>query len=262
MASVGLGAHLTWLQPVYYGPFVGALAAFFVCAAGNVMNDILDIPIDRINRPKRVLARGGLSVRFAWVVAGFCTFCALICAIAVNWVVTVTVVVALLLLAAYNLWLKRMLLLGNLAIAVLSALTFMTGGWAVDFKLAMVLPGPLIPAVFALLFHLVREVLKDVEDIEGDRRIGVKTLPQVIGISRSLISTLVLFFVLALLTYIPVLAGWFGRTYEVIIVYVVDLPTLAMLILIWGNPSPRMLKLGSMGLKIGMGLGMIALLVG
>ncbi len=262
MAGVALGAYLCWLRPVYYGPFVTAVAAFFVCAAGNIMNDILDIPIDKINRPQRVLVRGALTVKFAWYLAIGCASIAVVCALAVNWAVLTTVLLALVLLAAYNLWLKKMLIAGNLAIAVLSSLTFMTGGWAVDYKLALVLPGPLVPAVFAFLFHLVREILKDAEDIDGDRRIGVRTLPQVIGVGRSLMLGLGIFFVLAVITCIPILAGWFGTAYHVITVYVVDIPILIILILVWGNPSPRMLRMGSICLKAGMGLGMIALLTG
>jgi geranylgeranylglycerol-phosphate geranylgeranyltransferase len=262
MAGVFLGAYLCWLEPVYYSPFVSALAAFFVCAAGNVMNGIIDIPIDRINRPQRVLVKGTLSVRFARILAGACSILAIVCACAVNTAVLITVLAALLLLTLYNLWLKKILIVGNIVIAILSSLTFMTGGWAVDYKLAMVLPGPLIPAVYALLFHLVREILKDAEDVEGDRQIGVQTLPQVIGVSRSLMVGLIVFFVLAILTYIPILAIWFGATYEIIMVYIVDLPILAVLILVWGNPTPRMLRAGSICLKLGMGLGMVALLLG
>ncbi|MDD3731162.1 MAG: UbiA family prenyltransferase, partial [candidate division Zixibacteria bacterium] len=141
-----------------------------------------------------------------------------------------------------------------------SALTFLTGGWAINHKWVLQLPGPLIPAVFAFFFHLVREIVKDVEDIEGDAHAGVETLPQVIGISRALMTALGLFFILVILTYIPILTGWFGRTYEIITVYMVDLPLLLILILIWGYPSPKMLRLGSYALKVGMALGLVALL--
>ena len=261
MAGVWIGAYLTWLQPVYYGPLISGFSAFLVCAAGNILNDLRDIEIDRINRPERVLVRGAVSLRFAWLLTIGCAVVAVILAIAVNLFVLAAVTVALLLLLAYDFGLKKIPVIGNLTIAVLSALVFITGGLAVGPKLALVLPGPLIPAVFAILFHMVREIIKDVEDINGDRRLGIKTLPQVIGVSPSLLIALLLFFVLVILTYIPIVEGWFGRAYEIITVYVVDLPLLALLIFVWGNPTPKMLRVGSVGLKFGMLLGLVALLV-
>ena len=53
--------------------------------------------------------------------------------------------------------------------------------------------------------------------------------------------------------------GWFGPAYKIITVYIIDLPLLAFLIFLWGNPSRKMLKLGSVWLKIGMALGVVAL---
>jgi geranylgeranylglycerol-phosphate geranylgeranyltransferase len=261
MAGVWVGAYLTLLVPTYYRSLMAGLAAFLVCAAGNVLNDVLDIEIDRVNRPQRVLVRGALSLRFARILAIALAGTAVAIAIAVNLEVTAIVIIGLLLLAAYNYRLKRIPLISNLTIAVLSGLTFMAGGFSKGSNLALLLPGPLIPATFAVLFHMVREIVKDVEDIEGDSRLGVRTLPQVIGVSKSLLVGLSLFFVLVVLTYIPVIEGWFGRAYQIITVYGVDLPLLALLIFVWGSPTPRMLRVGSIGLKAGMLLGLVALLV-
>jgi len=261
MAGVWIGAHMTWLVPTYYGPLVASLAAFCVCAAGNVLNDIVDIEIDRINHPTRVLVRQALTVRFArWLTITF-NLLAVALAVAVNWEVTAIVAGAVGLLVLYNLTLKKIALLGNVAVAFLAAFTFMTGGWAVDHLLAVTLPGPLIAAVFAFFFHLVREIVKDVQDIEGDRRAGYRSLPIRIGTSRSLIIAVGLFVILVLLTIVPVVTGWYGYAYEVITLYAVGLPLLAFLIFIWGNPVPRMLQAGSFALKAGMLLGLIALLI-
>ena len=66
---------------------------------------------------------------------------------------------------------------------------------------------------------------------------------------------------LTILTYIPILARWFDQPYETITVYIVDLPLLVLLILVWGNPTRRMLAIGSTALKIGMVLGLVALVL-
>jgi geranylgeranylglycerol-phosphate geranylgeranyltransferase len=263
LAGVGvwIGAYLTWLTPSYYGPTVAALAAFLVCAAGNTFNDLIDIETDRINRPHRVLVRGGLTLTYARNLTIALNVAAFVMSLAVSLWVSAIALVTIGLLLAYNLYLKRIPLLGNSVVAFLAGLTFVTGGLAAEPALTFRLPGPLIAAIFAFLFHLVREIIKDVQDMEGDRQAGLNSLPLVWGVSKSLHLALGLFAVLVLFTYWPVFRGWFGRTYEVITVYVVDLPLLALLIFVSANPSPRMLTFGSIALKIGMTLGLLALIL-
>lgn len=261
MVGVGVGAYMTWLSPSYYGPLVAAAAAFLICAGGNIVNDLVDIEVDRVNRPDRVLVRGALSKQYAIVLAVLVNIAAVLLALAVNLTVTTIALVVIALLLLYNLWLKRVPLAGNVVIAALGGLTFMTGGFAIDYVMALTLPGPLIPAAYAFFFHMVREIIKDVEDIEGDSRVGIKTLPQVIGVRNSLSLALLLFLILVVLTYLPILAGWFGAYYQVITVYIIDLPLLLLLIFIWGNPTASMLRIGSLSLKAGMGLGLVALIV-
>ena len=263
LAAVGvwIGAYLTWLTPVYYGPTVASIGAFFVCAAGNILNDYLDVDADRINRPDRVLVRGGLQRKTALRLVIAFNLVALITGLAVSLEVLAIASVTIALLTAYNFHLKRVPLLGNATVALLAGLTFMTGGLAVAPHFVLRLPGPLVAAVFAFLFHLVREVLKDVQDMEGDRQVALNTLPLRIGARKSLGLALAMYLVLVLLTYLPVFLHWYGRSYTIITVYIVDLPLLALLILIWGNPSGLMLKVGSVALKVGMVLGLVALVL-
>lgn len=260
-AGVWVGAYLTWLEPVYLDPALAALTMFFMCAAGNSMNDLTDIMADRMNHPERVLVTGALSPQYAfWLTIG-CAVAAVGLALPVNLDVLIAVLLAAAFLVAYNLYLKNLPVAGNLVVAVLGGMTFMVGGMAADPSLAWVLPGPLIPAVFAVFFHLVREIIKDARDIEGDRAVGSASLPLTFGVQAALSTALVLFVVLVLLTIVPVVTGWFGPTYKVIAVYLIDLPVLALLIFIWGNPTTKMLSVGSAVLKLGMALGVIALLV-
>ncbi len=263
LASMGVlvGSYMTAFHFGYYGPVVTALSAFLICAGGNVVNDLVDLEIDRINRPRRVLVRGAVTKSYAVLLAVLANIVAILLAMTVNLHVALLALGVIALLLLYNLRLKRVPVVGNILIALLGGLTFITGGLAVDEVLTFVLPGPLIGAVFAFLFHLVREMVKDVQDLEGDRRIGIRTVPQIIGVRSSLSLALLLFFVLVVLTYIPILGGWFGTCYRIITVYVIDLPLLLLLILLWGNPSPSMLRIGSAALKIGMGLGLVALVL-
>jgi geranylgeranylglycerol-phosphate geranylgeranyltransferase len=259
MLGVGLGAHLVEGGVAYYGPVMAALCAAFVCAAGNIVNDLVDIDIDRVNRPQRVLVRQALSRRYAITLAIILNIAALGVALTVSVAVALIGLVAIGLLMAYNLRLKRVTLLGNAVIAFLGGMTFLTGGLAVDTAGAFELPGPLIPALFAFLFHLVREIIKDVQDIEGDRKIGITTLPQAIGVKPSLWLASGIFTVLAAATLVPILLGWFGDWYKLITIYIMDLPLAALLILICLRPTERMLRAVTWALKVGMVSGIAAI---
>lgn len=261
MLGVGLGAHLVAGDIAFYGPAMAALCAAFVCAAGNIVNDLVDIDIDRINRPHRTLVRQALSRRFAITLAIVLNIAALGVALTVSTAVALIGLVAIGLLMAYNLRLKRVTFLGNVVIALLGGMTFLTGGMAVDLAGAFELPGPLIPALFAFLFHLVREIVKDVQDIAGDRKLGIKTLPQAIGVRPSLWLALGSFLVLVAATFVPIWLGWFGEWYKLITIYTMDLPLAALLILLCFRPTERMLQVVSWALKVGMVLGIVAIWV-
>lgn len=261
MAGVWVGAYLTWFRPYFYAPAIAGLATFLICAAGNTVNDIVDIEVDRVNRPNRVLVRGVLTIRYAHVLSIILNGAALLLAISVSWDVTVIALVFIGLLYLYNYIMKKVALVGNIIISFLAGLTFIMGGVAVDLQFAFELPGPLIGFALAFLFHLVREIVKDVQDIEGDRSAGISTLPQIIGPQKSLMIVLSVFVVLTVVTFLLVLVGWVGQMFKIIAIYIVELPLLAFLIFLWGNPTQRMLSVASSALKAGMVLGIVALVL-
>ena len=93
-------------------------------------------------------------------------------------------------------------------------MTFVCGGLAVDPVAALILPGPLIATVFAFLFHLIREIVKDVEDREGDRRVGGSSLALWLGVRPSLGIGLGLYLVLAASTFVPYAMEWYGLWWQ------------------------------------------------
>lgn len=260
--AVLVGAYLTNYTIPTVDLTLTALAAFLVCAGGNAFNDLVDLRVDQISHPNRVLVTGAIGKPQAFYVAVLSSLLGLVASVFVNVWVSGTVLVALLLLLAYNILLKHIPVLGNLTVAIVAGLTFVAGGLAVDYDLTWMLPGPLLGSIYAVFFHFVRELLKDIQDLDGDRAVDIATLPVVIGRASTLALCLGLFFVLVVLTCIPVYYGWFGRYYEILTIYVVDLPVLALLILIWGNPTRLMLRIGSLALKGGMLVGMVALVLG
>jgi len=240
---------------------LAAIATLFVCAAGNVFNDICDVEADRINRPKRALPSGAISMALAGYLTVGSAILGLCMAYLAGGRVFGIAVLEIALLGTYSLWLKKIPLLGNVVVAILGGMIFITGGLAVDLRLTFVLPGPLIAAGFAFLLHLVREIIKDAQDVEGDRAVGVKTLPMLVGVSLSIGIAFLFLCVLIMLTLFPTLSGWFGKAYTVIAVCLVDLPLLVVLQAAWWRPSPVSLQLSSLVLKVAMFFGLVALVL-
>ncbi len=259
--GVILGAHLTGQWVWLYPAIIAGVAALLVCAAGNVVNDICDIKIDRINRPDRVLVRQLLTLRYAWGVAITLTVFAVVLAATVNLKVVAIALFTIAALAAYDFRLKRVPLLGNMVIAFLGGLTFLTGAWAIDADVFGNPSGALVPAVFAFCLHLIREILKDVEDLDGDRRANVRTLPQVVGIPTAIRIAFALLVMLIVLTLVPTFMQWYRPAYTWLTILGIDLPLLIVMILVLRRPDRQRVRLGSTGLKIGMGLGLVALLL-
>ncbi len=261
-AAVWVGAYLTVGFVMSADLLTAMCGALLICAGGNTVNDILDIKSDKINHPDRPLPSGALSVSRAKTIALVCHIAAIPLIAISNWQVMSLGILTIATLMAYNLWLKGAPLIGNMLIGLLGAAAFICGGLATDPERAFSLPGPLIAATFALMLHLIREIVKDIEDIDGDRLGKAHSLPRMIGGRSALLIAMLLFGFLALLTILPYAYGWFGKAYAATVVLFVDVPILAMFVMAWEKPSRQSLAWLRSGLKMGMLFGLIALLIG
>lgn len=260
-AAVWVGAFLTDHTQWSWHVGLAMLGAFAVCAAGNALNDIQDLEIDHVSHPNRPLVVGKLTVCFARRMVIWLHAVAVVLGAIVNWWVFGLAIISLGSLLAYNLWLKKVPMVGNSLIAVVSGLAFLSGGLAVAPPKVLALPGPWPAVVFAFFVHLAREIVKDVEDIAGDSRTGIKTLPQVASTSVALGLVFLLMLILAYLTLVPLWAGWYGLYYSLIVTFLIDLPLLLVLLFTWVRPSATSVRWSRVSLKAGMVLGMVALVL-
>lgn len=170
VAAAGVGAADA-LVPVA----AGALAGFTFAGAGNALNDVLDVDVDRRAHPDRPIASGRLSRREGRLVAALGFAASLAFGAIVGPLGLALVIVALGLMLAYELRLKARGLAGNAAIGLLTGAPFVLGAIAVDAL------GPVAWTLMGLatLATLGREVLKDIEDMHGDA--GRRTLPLQVG---------------------------------------------------------------------------------
>lgn len=158
--------------------FLLSISSVFVAAAGYIINDYYDVKIDLINKPERVVV--GRLVKRRVAMMWHITLSAI--GVLIGTYLSITIgafnLLAVGLLWLYSNQLKRMSFIGNFSVALLTGWAVYVVGFFYDTHNIMVLAF----AGFAFAFTLVREVIKDIEDVKGDATFGCKTLPVVYGV--------------------------------------------------------------------------------
>lgn len=160
------------------------LAVFFETAAGNVINDYFDYQIDLINKPERPIPSGRISLKsgrnYAYLLFLLGTLCGfLISYMTNNWIPFVIVLIADVALYLYAYKLKATPLIGNLTVGFITGLGFVFGGFTLNNP--AIISTSIFLGFFAFVMTTARELVKDIEDMEGDKTEGAKTLPILYG---------------------------------------------------------------------------------
>lgn len=250
------------------------IATLCIAAAGNIINDIYDVEIDRINKPNKVLIGKKISEQTAnrlyivlttvGVVIGFYlsnrigkpSFAALF-------------IVFSALLYLYSSYLKGMFLVGNILVSFLVAMSL------IIVPLFDLLPAITVEnqstqsavfkivlnyALFAFFINLIREIVKDLQDINGDKKGGMNTLPIAIGRKR----TVKLVFILSVLAVLGVVFYMYEKLYNIQVLmlyflFAIVAPLLYFCIKSWDAKTDQDYAFLSNLLKIIMFLGICSL---
>ncbi len=183
----------------------GLGVALFI-AAGNALNDYVDREVDLVAHPERPIPSGRLQANSALYASAALFTLSIICSLFLDPLSIFIFVAALALMIGYELQFKASGLLGNIVIAALTGALFLLGGAVVGS-----IGNTLAVAGMAALATLGREIVKDIEDMEGDE--GRLTLPMRIGTRRAGLIAASFFILGPILSMQPVLAGVFGPAY-------------------------------------------------
>ncbi|WP_318543271.1 geranylgeranylglycerol-phosphate geranylgeranyltransferase [Marixanthotalea marina] len=171
------------------------LATICIAAAGNIINDINDVETDAINKPNKVIIGKHISEKTAYNL-----FISLnVVGVGIGYYLSNTVgrsgffslfIIISVLLYLYATYLKQLLLIGNIVVSIMVALSIIIVG-LFELMPNMTVENQTLQLVYfktilnyanlAFILNLIREIAKDTEDIEGDAKTGIKTLPIVIG---------------------------------------------------------------------------------
>ena len=187
--------------PKYFTQYVSDVNLFLICvgtimiaAAGYIINDYYDVKIDYINKPDKVVVGNILKRRVVMFIHTGLNVLGLLAGLLVSLKLALINLGASVWLWGYSNQLKRMPFVGNLSVALLSGLAIAIIGIHYKPENTMVY----IYAAFAFFISLIREIVKDIEDLKGDATFGCRTLPVIWGIrsTKSLIFFLILLFTL------------------------------------------------------------------
>lgn len=193
--------------------FLLVFSTVLIAAGGNIINDYFDVKADRINKPEKLIITKYIKPRWAILTHWIFNFVAFAIACYLSWRYATFWYVFIHLLSInalwfYSMYFKRRFLIGNLIIAALTGLvpilcgihflgitnpfnhdylpsswTMHNDSWIIGLNLKIFFV--LFFSIFAAALNLVREIIKDIEDVEGDLVLHAKTLPIVLGKRRT-----------------------------------------------------------------------------
>lgn len=228
-----------------------------IAAGGYVINDYFDVKIDRINRPDnlvvtRIISRDAAMNLFYGLTAVGVIAGTVVAWWAHSWTLLFTYIVIPGLLWFYSASYKRMFLVGNLVVAFASAIVPLLVAIAnADYLHHLyqnaLAYSPIVGelyvwtggfAIFAFLLTWVREIVKDIEDIEGDREMECRTLPIVWGDKvAKIIATILLVVIAILIVYMLFAVLPFSHEWKSLptryVVFGLIVPILCSIVLLW-----------------------------
>lgn len=187
--------HVWKLTPLLF--YLLSASSVLIAAAGYAINDYFDLNIDRVNKPKRMVVEKVIKRRWTilwhWLLSGI----GILLSVYVSWKIRNPIIVlanlgCVVLLYFYSTTFKRKLLIGNVIISVLTAWTILvlfvceariTTDHTYQEITSRIFKFAIVYGSFAFIISLVREVVKDIEDRDGDERYGCRTMPIVWGVN-------------------------------------------------------------------------------
>lgn len=257
LLAVLFGAYYQTQFSLSLKPILAAFSAAFICSSGYIINDIYDIEIDKTNKPDRPLPAGEISISSARTLAILLFVFGFLLALYLQ-------NLPMIMLALFNaviLWFyakksKRLLFWANLIVAFTSASTFIYGGLVNDN-----FGNSLFVFVVALLYTLIRELVKDVEDVKGDGKQNAKTVPLVYGRQKALILSLFLAVILNLVFLYGYISMFYNLFFLLLILMLVGLFVMGNLIFLYYKKEKKFAFFSEIIMKINMLMFLIILWV-
>jgi len=241
-------------EPVWMGLIF--ITVFVITGAGNAINDYFDANIDAVNRPDRPIPSGRITKNsaFRFSILLFAAGIIISSFIGSDRIPFLIAVFNSFLLYFYASFLKRKVFIGNLSVSYLTGSTFLFGGAAYGGKGIQV---TIVLFFLSMLATFAREIVKTIEDMEGDRKDGASTLPIIIGERPAAYAACIFGLIAVVLSPLPYLMKLFNE-YYLLFVGIADMIFLyAMFMILKKKP-----KASSKYFKVAMFFALLAFIAG
>jgi 4-hydroxybenzoate polyprenyltransferase len=261
--------------------FLLVLSTVMIAAAGYIINDYFDVRIDKVNKPERMVIDKGVKRRVAMGAHTVINVLALLIAFYVSYSISSWRLTLIHFICAGGLWFysttfKRQFFVGNLVIALFTALVpiiavvydmipiyraYLPIEESLSFR--SVWEYTLALSFFAFLTTILREMIKDIEDVDGDAEFGCKTMPIVLGIRTTKNSAIfIAFLTIICLVYVEIQFLKMGDTVSLIyFIVALQLPLLFLIYKIKTAQEKKQFRFAGNFSKFIMLMGIVYLLV-
>ncbi len=262
----GLGSQLfsSFHFDTFFGHTLLLLTVLLTASAGNFINDYFDKKVDAVNKPNQISIDKKIKRRVVILAHVTTNFIALICAFTASkllgsWMPIIITPLIIFLLTIYTPFLKKMYLIGNIAVSFCIALIPLWALWPEVIREGnwFVQSWTFVFTLFAFFISLTREIVKDIEDVDGDTVGNYQTVAvkSGIGVAKllslfSLLTTLIIASV-AWLLYLNDVEHWVKQTYVALVLIPLVIAVLVLLL----SKTKKWYSISSMTLKIVMLLG-------
>jgi len=244
--------------PSFQNLFLGFMWGFFLSSPAMIINDYFDIEVDKVNSPNRPLPSGLIQPASAIALAVVITLIGMIVSGFIGKIAVLLYIIFWLVGFLYNWKLKEMGLLGNLLVSSSVAITFILGGILVGEpwnKTVWIL------SLMVFLFDLGEEIAADAMDIEGDKKRNIKSIAILIGKKNALRISVILFGLVIIVSFLPVLWNLLGISYFIII-SITDILIVFFAIKLLKSQTVEVGRSSIRGMYLSGLLGMLAIIIG
>ncbi len=214
--------------------FHATVVVITFAGASNILNDIFDINIDKKNQPNRPLPSGEISVWSATIYMFILYTLGIYTAFSLpSLAIEIALFFVLPILVLYTPIFKSIPLIGNMAIASVLGVVFLFSEAAFTEEVNTMWT----PAWLAFGLSFIRELIKDIADIEGDEINGASTFPVKFGIKNSLYLIYGLIILFCGLWWIPYMNNTYGNLYAITLLFTVEIPLILSIFFLRKNPT-------------------------
>jgi 4-hydroxybenzoate polyprenyltransferase len=173
-----------------------SLSTILIAASGYIINDYYDQEIDAINKPQKVIIGKKITVKTALICYFVFNGVAVFVGFWLSFLIGIIELTTILSLFLYAYKFKKLAFIGNFLVAILSALSLVLVGIYFHYWNETLTQF----VIFAFFISLIREIIKDIEDVEGDKKMNCKTLLIVLGErkTKNILTFIIILFVLAM----------------------------------------------------------------